>query len=132
MNFYRLKIAYYELLYRSLYSLSANKYYDDNILISGTTRGGTTWLMEMLWNPDMQVVWEPTKYETLVKAKGKNFANELGVIPYIPLDAGWDEAHDYFEELLSGYRHNKLDDSSHPLLLTNPWQKNRLLMNSVI
>lgn len=128
MNAYTLKIAGFEFLYNLYPNFHKPKLTDNNILISGTTRGGTTWLMEMLYTKNMQVVWEPTKYETLVKFHGNSFAKALGIMPYIPEDAVWDEAYEYFQNLLHGDERVTIDINSHPLLLTNPFSKNRLLI----
>jgi len=128
MGFYDAKILFYKLLYRYFTIISDNKFYNNNILISGATRSGTTWLMEMLYAQDMKVVWEPTLYESLQDTISKQFAAELGVIPYIPKDADWPEAYNYFNALFVGKIDQAITEYSHPLLLTSPFGKSRQLI----
>jgi hypothetical protein len=124
---YPAKIAYYRVLYH-LHHLLLHQNNSSPVIISGTTRGGTTWLMEQLYHKDMQVIWEPTKYETITRHCGETFAKALGVIPYIPENAVWDEAFAYFGQLLSGGIAEGINSTSHPLLLSNPFAKSRLLL----
>ncbi len=124
---YPAKIAYYRVLYQ-LHQLLPHQKTTSPVIISGTTRGGTTWLMEQLYHKDMQVIWEPTKYETITRHRGEAFAKALGVIPYIPEDAVWDEAYAYFGQLLNGGIPEEINGASHPLLLSNPFAKSRLLL----
>jgi hypothetical protein len=128
MDAYPIKISAYNLLYKFYQNVAWEKPINKAIVISGVTRGGTTWLMEMLYTMNMQIVWEPTKYETLNHHHGASFAKELGIIPYIPVDAVWDEAYYYFDKLLKGLEPIDIDKNSHPLLLSNPFNKDRLIL----
>jgi hypothetical protein len=128
MNAYKVKVEWYKYLYQLNTKFSISRPVDDALMISGVTRGGTTWLMEMLHTDTTQIIWEPMKYETLSKVKGKQFADDLGIIPYIPEHAEWDEARAYFSSLLSGRIPEQIQELSHPFLLENPFKKNRLLI----
>lgn len=128
MSVYKIKVEAYKLLYGFYYRKPAVKNVDKNILISGVPRGGTTWLMEMMHDLSMQVIWEPLKFETLSKVKGIQFASELGVIPFIPEKESWDEAYEYFYNLFKGDVEEQVGMDSHPLLLSNPFHKTRLII----
>lgn len=129
MSRYKIKVSLYNILYElnNLITYSGKKTVEP-VCIAGVTRGGTTWLMEMMYTPNMQVVWEPLKYANLVKSKGEDFARNIGIIPYIPENAVWDEAYEYFDKLLNNKLPQKIDIKSHYLQLTNPFNKNRALI----
>ncbi len=128
MNLFSLKIKGWSAIYaaHSFYASNSNKKLNP-LLISGTTRGGTTWLMELLYQKNMQVIWEPTKYETL-SLYNKEFTEALGAIPYIPESAVWEDAYFYFQKLLNGNVPQRILKDAHPLLLSNPLYKNRAII----
>ena len=76
---------------------------EDNIIISGMPRGGTTWLAEILLNiHGTALLWEPLHHTVLRNSKYKDFSIKLGTLPYIPEDSDWKEAHVFFDKLLGG------------------------------
>lgn len=98
-----------------------------HILISGTTRGGTTWLAELLYQPDQCLIWEPLLYEHLQATTG-DFASALGIIPYIPETAEWPEARQFFDALLSGRDQSFYTLKSHAEANRNLFQTRRLMI----
>lgn len=128
MNLFSLKIKGWRAVYVAYSAFASNSLNSQKpLLISGTTRGGTTWLMEMLYRQNMQVIWEPTKYETL-SLYNKKFTEALGTIPYIPEHADWEEAYIYFQKLLEGGIPQQIFKDAHTLLLSNPFAKNRTII----
>lgn len=123
--FYKLKIRALDLFDRSFI---APEFTEKPILIAGNTRGGTTWLMENLYQPQFKIVWEPTRYNSLNEFSYEGFNKDLGIVPYIPENAEWDEAFKYFKLLLSGKIRSPFHALTHPLMLHDLTQKNRLLI----
>lgn len=76
---------------------------ENNIIISGEPRGGTTWLMELLLDDRKCIIWEPLHPVVLKKFSINNFHNDLGHIPYIPYNEKWDEAKIFFNDLFHGF-----------------------------
>lgn len=123
--FYKLKIRALDLFDRSFI---APEFTEKPIIIAGNTRGGTTWLMENLYQPQFKIVWEPTRYNSLNEFSYEGFNKDLGIVPFIPDIAEWDEAHRYFELLFTGKIRSPFQELTHPLMLRNLTHKNRLMI----
>ncbi len=72
--------------------------YDDNVIVMGCPRGGTTWLLSLLTAlPGTSSIYEPLGlYVPEVKKLG------ISRWQYIPENAEWDEVRTYFHHLLKG------------------------------
>ncbi len=75
--------------------------YSKHIFISGEPRGGTTWLMELLMQPNDCLIWEPLHLQNL-QQYNPEFYKALGILPYIPENETWNDAREYFKKLFSG------------------------------
>ena len=74
--------------------------FHDNIVISGSGRSGTTWIAEVLASlPHHTLVNEPLKNSNSYKVQEIGFT---GWGQYIPEEADWPEAHDFFTRLFTG------------------------------
>ena len=105
---------------------------EDNIVICGTGRGGTTWLAELFLSvPKTAILWEPLHPVVLRNTKYADLSLQLGNMPYIPENEVWDEAYDFFNDLMQGkilfrefiIRNNKkfLKDESADLFTMDKW-----------
>ncbi len=99
-----------------------------HVIISGVTRGGTTWLSELLYSPDKCLVWEPLLYQELQKYKRPEFYKELGIVPYIPEDEKWEDAQEYFSLLLTGKIQSFYTAKSHQSANRNLFIADKLLI----
>ena len=90
------KIAYYldKIIFK-------NKKFNmnDTILIAGSPRSGTSWLMEVLGNiPEYTFLFEPLNPKFFPQSIKLGSASRV----YLPSDADWVEGRDYFGEIFTG------------------------------
>lgn len=72
---------------------------EDNIIITGSPRSGTTWIAGILSEiPNTALLWEPLYLLALKKVSKLNF----GWQQHIPEDADWPEAKDFMNRLFLG------------------------------
>lgn len=80
------------------------------ILLTGSPRSGTTWVLELLETiPRTRRVWEPFFTGVGLDARqlaGVNFG--LGLRPYLPVEENHSELESYFERLLIGKEYDPL------------------------
>ena len=71
----------------------------DTIVISGTPRSGTTWLMEIFIKiPGYTYYFEPINPLWFIKIRGRGFKSRT----YLPPDKDWPEGQDYLEKAFTG------------------------------
>lgn len=89
-------------------SLLSNKKFhvSDTILIAGTPRSGTTWIMELLNTlPHYKTIFEPLNPYWFPDITQIGFNSR----PYVPVDEEWVEGRVYLNQVLSGRLYHPLD-----------------------
>lgn len=102
-------IDYYKFIYPAkVKNKRINSISPSDIHIFGISRGGTTWLAELLLTIENSVlIWEPLfKYKKYILNNFNPFSYPerhfgMGWHPYIPQGESWEEAELFFNELLS-------------------------------
>lgn len=72
---------------------------EDNILISGSPRSGTTWLMELMSDiPDYTFIFEPLHPGLFQQGFKVGFSNKT----YVPVDKDWNVGKNYLRKVFTG------------------------------
>ena len=95
------KVFTYRLVQRfSVYLHSLNYDMADTIVVSGSSRGGTTWLQEIVTaNPGIRVVWEPLNF---VEHGDSLRARGFYLRTYKSGSQKWPEGYRFLSNLLKG------------------------------
>lgn len=74
---------------------------EDGVLLTGSPRSGTTWLLELLeLDPGVRRLWEPLRAEKEGQGAARNFG--LGWRPYLPPEAEHPELERFLRRLWTG------------------------------
>ena len=89
------------LLYHIDKFISKRKNFDikDTVLLAGSPRSGTTWLMELFESlPEYTYLFEPLQPQWFPNAVNAGFQGRM----YVPKEKNWDEGQKYLEKIFSG------------------------------
>ncbi|MCK4365943.1 MAG: sulfotransferase [Thermoplasmatales archaeon] len=125
----------YQQIFNPLYYIeklvSRNKKIDikDNILLVGSPRSGTTWLMEIFeCIPEYSYVFEPLQSNWFPESIKAGFKGRI----YLPPDLDWSEGKEFLKKIFNGQIVSRFPPYLYDVKMTmNQYLNNKLIVKSV-